>query len=105
MDLKEFKYELPDSLIAAYPSHDRQASRLLVVKRNTGELIHSVFSELGNFLDPGDLLVLNDAKVFPARLHGAKESGGKVEVLLLERLPERAQPVDRHRQWARKNRQ
>ena len=88
MDLQEFKYELPDSLIAAYPSHDRQASRLLVVKRNTGELIHGVFSELGSFLDPGDLLVLNDAKVFPARLHGAKESGGKVEVLLLERFPE-----------------
>src|SRR5262245_25998976 len=87
MDLKEFKYELPDSLIARYPSRDRQASRLLVVKRSTGELIHSAFSELGNFLDSGDLLVLNDAKVFPARLHGVKESGGKVEVLLLERFP------------------
>src|SRR5215475_9059160 len=87
MDLKAFKYELPDSLIARYPSRDRQASRLLVVKRSTGELIHSVFSELGSFLDPGDLLVLNDAKVFPARLHGAKESGGKAEVLLLERFP------------------
>ena len=89
MDLKEFKYELPDSLIAAYPGHDRQASRLMIVKRSTGELIHSVFSELGNFLDPGDLLVLNDAKVFPARLRGAKESGGKVEVLLLERFPDK----------------
>jgi S-adenosylmethionine:tRNA ribosyltransferase-isomerase len=89
MDLKEFKYELPDSLIASYPSRDRQASRLLVVKRSTGELTHSVFSELGSFLDPGDLLVLNDAKVFPARLYGAKESGGKVEVLLLERFPDK----------------
>src|SRR5215471_19668175 len=87
MDLKDFKYELPDSLIARYPSRERQASRLLVVKRSTGELIHSVFSKLGNFLDSGDLLVLNDAKVFPARLHGAKESGGKAEVLLLERFP------------------
>ena len=87
MDLKVFNYELPDSLIAAYPSRDRQASRLLIVKRSTGELIDSVFSELGSFLDPGDLLVLNDAKVFPARLHGTKESGGKVEVLLLERFP------------------
>jgi len=89
MDLKEFTYELPNSLIAAYPKHDRKASRLLVVKRNTGELIHSNFSELGNFLDPGDLLVLNDTKVFPARLRGTKESGGKVEVLLLERFPEK----------------
>jgi S-adenosylmethionine:tRNA ribosyltransferase-isomerase len=43
MDLKEFKYDLPDSLIAAYPGHDRQASRLMIVKRSTGELIHSVF--------------------------------------------------------------
>ncbi len=87
MELKEFSYVLPDSLIAAYPSRDRRDSRLLVVKRRTGELIHSVFSELGNFLDSGDLLVLNDAKVLPARLHGTKESGGKVEVLLLERFP------------------
>src|SRR5215813_6371289 len=87
MDLKDFMYELPDSLIARYPSRDRQASRLLIVKRSTGKLIHSVFSELGSFLDPGDLLVLNDAKVFPARLYGTKESGGKVEVLLLERFP------------------
>jgi S-adenosylmethionine:tRNA ribosyltransferase-isomerase len=89
MDLKEFAYELPNSLIAAYPTRDRKTARLLVVKRNTGELIHSVFSELGNFLEPGDLLVLNDTKVFPARLHGTKESGGKVEVLLLERFPEK----------------
>lgn len=87
MELNEFKYDLPDSLIAAYPSRNRQDARLLVIKRNTGELIHSVFSELGNFLDPGDLLVLNDAKVLPARLLGTKESGGKVEVLLLERFP------------------
>jgi S-adenosylmethionine:tRNA ribosyltransferase-isomerase len=86
MDLKEFSYELPQALIAAYPSRERQASRLLVVRRKTGELIHSVFSELGDFLDPGDLLVLNDTKVFPARLHGTKESGGVVEVLLLERF-------------------
>lgn len=87
MELNEFKYDLPDSLIAAFPRRSRQESRLLVVKRSTGELIHSVFSELGNFLDPGDLLVLNDAKVLPARLRGTKESGGKVEVLLLERFP------------------
>jgi S-adenosylmethionine:tRNA ribosyltransferase-isomerase len=87
MDLKEFSYELPESSIAAYPSRNREDSRLLVVKRTTGELIHSVFSELGGFLDPGDLLVLNDTKVFPARLVGKKQSGGKAEVLLLERFP------------------
>jgi S-adenosylmethionine:tRNA ribosyltransferase-isomerase len=87
MDLKQFVYELPESLIAAYPSRERQASRLMVLKRATGEIIHSVFSELKNFLDSGDLLILNDAKVFPARLRGVKESGGKVEVLLVERFP------------------
>ncbi|MBM4264756.1 MAG: tRNA preQ1(34) S-adenosylmethionine ribosyltransferase-isomerase QueA [Deltaproteobacteria bacterium] len=88
MNLDEFNYELPDSLIAAYPSRERQASRLLVIKRATGEIIHTIFSELGDFLDPGDLLVLNDTKVFPARLCGEKESGGKAEVLLIERFPE-----------------
>jgi len=87
MDVKEFSYELPESLIATFPSSDREASRLLVVRRNTGELIHTVFSNLGDFLDPGDLLVLNDTRVFPARLRGTKESGGKVEVLLLEPFP------------------
>ncbi len=89
MELNDFFYEIPQSLIAAYPSRERQESRLMVVKRETGEIIHSVFSELKNFLAPGDLLVLNDTKVFPARLKGAKETGGKVEVLLLERFPHR----------------
>jgi S-adenosylmethionine:tRNA ribosyltransferase-isomerase len=88
MDLTEFSYQLPESLIAAYPSHERESSRLLVVNRETGALTHSVFAELGNFLAPGDLLVLNDTKVFPARLRGTKESGGKVELLLLERFPQ-----------------
>lgn len=84
MNLEEFKYELPGSLIAALPSRERTASRLLVLRRQTGEIVHSVFSALGDFLDPGDLLVLNDTKVIPARLRGAKASGGQVEVLLLE---------------------
>ena len=88
MDLKEFDYQLPEALIAAFPSREREGSRLLVIRRGSGEIIHSVFTELGKFLDAGDLLVLNDTKVFPARLRGAKESGGKVEVLLLERFPE-----------------
>ena len=87
MNLKEFDYVLPESLIAAFPSRERAGSRLLVIRRGAGEIVHSVFARLGDFLDPGDLLVLNDTKVFPARLRGAKESGGKVEVLLLERFP------------------
>jgi S-adenosylmethionine:tRNA ribosyltransferase-isomerase len=93
MDLKEFSYELPDALIAALPSREREASRLLVIKRRSGEIIHSVFGELGTFLSPGDLLVLNDTKVFPARLRGEKESGGKAEVLLLERFPHQARSL------------
>jgi S-adenosylmethionine:tRNA ribosyltransferase-isomerase len=88
MDLEEFNFELPESLIAAFPSRERQASRLLVIKRASGEILHSVFAELGEFLDPGDLLVLNDTRVFPARLRGRKQSGGKAEVLLLEPFPQ-----------------
>ena len=66
----------------------RESSRLLVLSRDTGEIIHSVFSEIGSFLCAGDLLVMNDTKVFPARLVGTKDSGGKAEVLLIEQYPE-----------------
>ena len=93
MDLKEFDYQLPESLIAAFPSRERTGSRLLVVRRATGAIIHSQFAELGSFLDPGDLLVLNDTKVFPARLTGTKNSGGKVEVLLIERFPDESRSL------------
>ena len=75
MNLEEFTYELPESLIAAFPSREREKSRLLVLRRATGEMVHSIFSDLGEFLDSGDLLVLNDTKVFPARLRGKKDSG------------------------------
>ena len=68
MDLEEFNYQLPESLIAAFPTRERTESRLLVIRRGSGEIVHSVFAELGRFLDRGDLLVLNDTKVFPARL-------------------------------------
>ena len=88
MDLKEFDYVLPESLIAAVPSRRREGSRLLVLQRSSGEIVHSYFSELSDFLTAGDLLVLNDTKVFPARLIGHKESGGRVEILLLERFSE-----------------
>ena len=87
MKLKEFMYELPQALIAARPTEDRSAARLMMVRRQTGELVHSRFSALGEFLDPGDLLVLNDTRVFPARLWARKESGGEVEVLLIEPYP------------------
>jgi S-adenosylmethionine:tRNA ribosyltransferase-isomerase len=89
MNLDEFHYELPESLIAAFPSRERAGSRLLVIRRSTGAIDHSMFAELGNFLDAGDLLVLNNTKVFPARLRGSKDSGGKAEVLLIERFPDK----------------
>jgi S-adenosylmethionine:tRNA ribosyltransferase-isomerase len=84
MNLEEFDYHLPPDLIAAVPSPQRHDARLLVLRRQSGEIIHSKFSDLGGFLDAGDLLVLNDTKVFPARLEGVKSTGGRVEALLLE---------------------
>jgi S-adenosylmethionine:tRNA ribosyltransferase-isomerase len=82
MKLNDFDFDLPKSLIAQYPSRSRTDSRLLVLR---DILVDSTFSQLGNFLKPNDLLVLNDTKVIPARLFGHKDSGGKVEVLV-ERL-------------------
>jgi len=82
MKLSDFDFDLPKSLIAQYPSSNRTDSKLLVLK---DIFIDSTFSQLGDFLRPHDLLVLNDTKVIPARLFGHKDSGGKVEVLI-ERL-------------------
>ncbi len=77
----DFDYELPKSLIALEPAADRDGSRLLVVSRSKGEFEDKRFSDLNNYLQPGDLLILNDTKVFPARLFAQKQSGGKIEIL------------------------
>ncbi len=82
MKLSDFDFDLPKSLVAQYPSKSRTDSKLLVLR---DILVDSTFSQLGDFLKPNDLLVLNDTKVIPARLFGHKDSGGKVEVLV-ERL-------------------
>src|SRR3982751_6349866 len=85
MDVADFDFELPEALIAqeAIP---RGESRLLAVDRSTGELAHSSIRRLPEFLRPGDLLVANDTRVFPARLLGHRvPSGGAVECLLLEK--------------------
>jgi S-adenosylmethionine:tRNA ribosyltransferase-isomerase len=87
ISLEDFDYHLPPALVAQYPLAPRDASRLLVVERATGALSHARFRDLANWLDPEDLLVVNDTRVFPARLHGVKESGGRVE-LLLHHLPQ-----------------
>ena len=90
MQRADFHFELPDELIARYPSEQRSDCRLLCVDGPTGALEHRRFPDLLSLLEPGDLLVFNDTRVIPARLHGHKASGGKVE-MLLER------PLDSHR--------
>lgn len=86
MKRQDFYFELPEELIAQDPLEDRSASRLLVLDKETGEVSHHSFREIADYLEPGDCLVLNDTKVIPARLIGAKEdTGGKIEVLLLKR--------------------
>ena len=86
MKVSDFTFDLPEELIAQDPLEDRSSSRLLTLDKNTGEIGHDVFHNIVNYLKPGDCLVLNNTKVIPARLIGAKEeTGGKVEVLLLKR--------------------
>ncbi|MEW6659863.1 MAG: S-adenosylmethionine:tRNA ribosyltransferase-isomerase, partial [Thermodesulfobacteriota bacterium] len=85
--LADYDYFLPPELVAQHPLEERDASRLLVLNRATGDIRHASFRDLPQFLDPKDLLVINDTRVFPARLHGEKASGGKIE-LLLHHLPE-----------------
>lgn len=87
MDINQFDYELPESLIAQSPLAERTQSRLMTLDRGTGKIGHHVFEDLEQFLQPGDTLVLNDTKVIPARLTGVKEgTGAAVELLLLRSL-------------------
>ncbi len=86
MQVTDFTYELPKELIAQHPMEPRDHSRLLVVDRKTGALEHKHFYDIIDYLNPGDLLVFNDTRVIPARLHGVKTTGAHVEVFLLTRL-------------------
>ena len=81
----DFDYDLPKHMIAQAPVEPRDASRLLVLHRDDGRIEHRVFRDLGEYLRRGDLLVLNQTRVIPARLHGHKPTGGRVELLLLRR--------------------
>jgi S-adenosylmethionine:tRNA ribosyltransferase-isomerase len=86
MKLSEFKFDLPQSLIALHPA-DRGEARLMVVHRSTGEIEHKTFGDIINYFDDGDVMVINDTRVFPARLFGQKEkTGAKIEVFLLREL-------------------
>lgn len=81
----DFYYDLPEELIAQTPLEPRDSSRLLVYNRTTGEVFHRHFRDVGDYLKPGDLLVVNTTKVYPARIFAYTEYGGKVEILLLKR--------------------
>lgn len=85
MLVTDFDYDLPQELIAQHPMEPRDHSCLLVVDKKTGEIEHKHFYDLVNYLKPGDVLVFNDTRVIPARLHGTKDTGAHVEVFLLTR--------------------
>ena len=87
MKLSQFKFKLPEELIAQEPAAQRDESRLMVVNRKTGEIEHKTFKDVINYFDEGDVFVFNDTKVFPARLDGNKEkTGARIEVFLLREL-------------------
>lgn len=86
MKIQEFDYYLPPELIAQHPVPQRDQSRLLVAKRQEKSWEHKIFADLPQYLNPGDLLIINDTKVLPVRLHGRKESGGKIEILLVKEV-------------------
>lgn len=89
MKLSQFKFKLPEELIATEPCPVRDESRLMVVHRSTGEIEHRQFKEIINYFDEGDMFIFNDTKVFPALLYGNKEkTGAKIEVFLLRELNE-----------------
>ena len=81
MKLSQFEFELPEELVAEYPSEERDESRLMVVHKDTGEIEHKMFKDILDYFDDGDVFVLNNTKVFPARMYGNKEkTGAKIEV-------------------------
>ena len=87
MKLSQFKFKLPEELIASHPVDHRDESRMLVLNRATGEIEHRIFKDIINYFVDGDIFVFNDTKVFPARLYGNKEkTGARIEVFLLREL-------------------
>lgn len=85
MQVKDFDYSLPPELIAQFPADQRDASRMMVLDRKNGAISDERFKSLSNYLRAGDLLVMNDTRVIPARLFGHKQTGGRVEVFLVRR--------------------
>ena len=89
MRVSDFDFDLPDEQIARFPAKERTGSRLLCLDGNSGEIAHRQFADIESFLNPGDLLVMNNTRVIPARLFGRKETGGKLEVLIERVLEEK----------------
>ncbi len=81
--LSDFDYDLPEERIAQEPAPERDRSRLMVMDRASGAVQHRIFSDIDAYLRPGDLLVMNNTKVFPCRLAATKQGGGKAEIFLL----------------------
>ena len=94
MLVKDFDYRLPGELIAHYPAPERDASRLLLLNRDSKLIAEDIFRNISAHLVPGDLLVMNDTRVMPARLFGNRDSGGKAEIFLVRRA------VDAAEQWS-----
>ena len=87
MKLSEFDFELPEELIAEYPTENRDESRIMVIHRDTGKIEHKMFKDILGYFDEGDVMIRNNTKVFPARMYGNKEkTGAKIEVFLLREL-------------------
>ena len=87
MKLSQFNFELPEELVAEYPSDNRDEARLMVVHRETGKIEHKLFKDLIDYVDEEDVMIMNNTKVFPARMFGNKEkTGAKIEVFLLREL-------------------
>ena len=89
MRVSDFDFDLPDEQIARFPAKERTGSRLLCLDGHSGEIAHRQFADIESFLNPGDLLVMNNTRVIPARLFGRKETGGKLEVLIERVLEEK----------------
>ncbi|MEI6816753.1 MAG: tRNA preQ1(34) S-adenosylmethionine ribosyltransferase-isomerase QueA [Bacteroidota bacterium] len=87
MKLAQFKFNLPDNLVALHPAKNRDEARMMVLHRKTGKIEHKVFKDILKYFDDGDVMILNNTKVFPARLYGNKEkTGARIEVFLLREL-------------------
>jgi S-adenosylmethionine:tRNA ribosyltransferase-isomerase len=87
MKLSEFDFDLPEELVANYPSENRDESRLMVIHRETGEIEHKLFKDVIDYFSEGDVMIMNNTRVFPARMYGNKEkTGAKIEVFLLREL-------------------